>query len=186
VNLPELHQHALDSTGTIVGRIAGDQLDLASPCDPWSVRELLDHVVSGNYWAAELGTGKTIDDVGGRLDGDTLGPDPQAAYRESSRLAAAAFDAPGAMDAPCAVSYGPVPGSVYCGHRIIDVAVHGWDLARATGPDETIAPDLVDTIAAVVAPQLDMLNGSGMFGTAVAVDARADAQTRLLAQLGRG
>jgi uncharacterized protein (TIGR03086 family) len=180
VNLPQIHGHALDATGAIVDRIGVEQLDLATPCDGWSVRELLDHVVGGNYWAAELAAGKTIADVG-----DRLGADPQAAYHDSARVAAAAFDAPGAMEAPCAVSYGPVPGSVYCGHRIIDVAIHGWDLAKATGQDTTLDPELVDAIAAIVAPQMDLLSGSGMFGTTVVVDPNADAQTRLLAQLGR-
>jgi uncharacterized protein (TIGR03086 family) len=185
VNLPSIHERALGATGAIVDRIAGDQLELPTPCDGWSVHELLNHVVGGNYWAAELANGKTIAEVGDRLDGDTLGADPHAAYRESARLAGAAFDAAGAMDAPCAVSYGPVPGSVYCGHRIVDVVIHGWDLARATAQDTTLDPELVDAIAAIVAPQIDMLNGSGMFGTTVTVGAHADAQTRLLALLGR-
>ena len=37
------------------------------------------------------------------------------------------------------MSYGPVPGSVYAGHRFIDVLIHGWDLAKATGQDATIS-----------------------------------------------
>jgi hypothetical protein len=41
------------------------------------------------------------------------------------------------MQAPCAVSYGPVPGEVYLGHRFIDVVVHGWDVAKGTGQDTT-------------------------------------------------
>jgi uncharacterized protein (TIGR03086 family) len=185
VNLPPIHERALDATGTIVDRITPDQLDLTTPCDGWSVRELLNHVVGGNYWAAELAAGKTIAEVGDRLDGDTLGTDASAAYRKSARLAATAFNAPGAMDAPCAVSYGPVPGSVYCGHRILDVAIHGWDLAKATGQDPTIDPELVDAVTAIVAPQMDLLSGSGMFGTTVTIDPNADAHTRLLALLGR-
>jgi uncharacterized protein (TIGR03086 family) len=185
MNVPQMHERALDATGAVVPRIAPEQFELMTPCDGWTVRELLNHVVAGNYWAAELAAGKAIAEVGDRLDGDTLGTDPQGAYRESARRAAAAFGVPGAMDAPCAVSYGPVPGSVYCGHRILDVAIHGWDLAKATGQDTTLDPELVDAIAAIVAPQIDMLSGSGMFGTTIDVDANADAQTRLLALLGR-
>jgi uncharacterized protein (TIGR03086 family) len=185
MNLPQIHEQALSATGNVVDGVGADQMELPTPCDGWSVRELLNHIVGGNYWAAELAAGKTIAEVGDRLDGDTLGDDPQAAYRDSAAAAAAAFNAPGAMDAPCAVSYGPVPGSVYCGHRILDVVIHGWDLAKATGQDTTIAPELVDAIAAIVAPQIDMLAGSGMFGSTVGIASDADAQTRLLAQLGR-
>ena len=185
MNLPHIHERALRATGAVVEGIAPRQLDLPTPCDGWSVRELLNHVVSGNHWAAELATGKTIDEVGDRLDGDILGDDIHAAYRASADVAAAAFNAPGAMDAPCAVSYGPVPGSVYCGHRTLDLVIHGWDLAKGTGQDTTLDPELVDAVAAIVAPQVDMLAGSGMFGRPVGIPSDADAQTRLLSQLGR-
>ena len=89
------------------------------------------------------------------------------------------------MDAPCAVSYGPVPGSIYCGHRFMDVLIHGWDIARSTGQDTTLPPDLVDACSEVLEPQLEMLVASGLFGEAVPVADDADPQTRLLAVLGR-
>ncbi len=54
-----------------------------------------------------------IERAGSRLDGDLLGSEPAAAYAESAAAAAAAFRRRGVLDAPCAVSYGPVPGSVY-------------------------------------------------------------------------
>ena len=100
-----------------------------------TVRDLVNHVVSGNFWVDELMAGKTIEEVGDRLDGDVLGEDPVAAYDASAQVAAAAFKAEGAMERPAAVSYGPVPGEVYCGHRFIDVLIHGWDLAASTGQE---------------------------------------------------
>ena len=33
-------------------------------CDGWTVRELVNHIVTGNYWADELAGGKTIAEVG--------------------------------------------------------------------------------------------------------------------------
>lgn len=184
-DIAALHRRALDRTRLVVSGIGPDQLDLPTPDQEWDVRALLNHVVAGNLWAAELAAGKTIDEVGDRLDGDVLGDDPLAAYDRSAGAAGAAFEAPGALDAPCAVSYGPVPGSVYAGHRFIDVFIHGWDLARATGQDPSLDPELVAACTEVLEPQLAMLQGSGLFGTPVEVPARADAQTRLLASLGR-
>ena len=121
------------------------------------------------------------------LDGDVLGDDPVAAYDGSAEAAAAAFEAPGALDAPCAVSYGPVPGSVYAGHRLLDVLIHGWDLATATGQPDDLDPHLVDACWDVVRPQLALLQASGMFGESSRrpMLADADPQTRLLAVLGR-
>jgi uncharacterized protein (TIGR03086 family) len=185
VDLPEVHARALDQARIFVAGIGADQWEQPSNCDGWSVRELVNHVVTGNYWAAELGSGLTIEEVGARLDGDVLGTDPLRAYDDSAIVAAAVFRAPGAMDAPCAVSYGPVPGSVYCGHRFMDVLVHGWDVASSTGRDADLDPELVEACFEVVEPQLDMLAGSGMFGTRLEAPEDASRQTQLLALLGR-
>jgi uncharacterized protein (TIGR03086 family) len=185
VDLAEVHAQALDATRPAVAGVGADQWGSATPCDGWDVRALLNHVTSGNFWVEPLVAGQSIDDVGDRLDGDLLGTDPVAAYDASAAEAAAAFRGPGAMDAPVAVSYGPVPGSVYCGHRFIDVLIHGWDLARATGQDTTLPSDLVEACFEVVEPQRQLLEGSGMFGTVQRVGDDADRQTQLLAILGR-
>ena len=184
-DLPELHAHALESTRRYVAGVGADQWHLDTPCEDWDVRVLVNHIVTGNYWAAALGRGRTIAEVGDRLDGDVLGDDPLAEYEASAGDADASFRAPGAMDAPCAVSYGPVPGSVYCGHRFLDVLIHGWDIARSTGQDTSLLPDLVDACWEMLEPQLEQLQASGAFGTAIPVGDDADAQTRLLAVLGR-
>jgi uncharacterized protein (TIGR03086 family) len=185
MDISALHRQALEATRPLVAGTAGDQLDLPTPDLEWDVRTLLNHVVAGNWWAAELAGGKTIEEVGDRLDGDVLGADPLAAWDASAEAAASAFEAPGALAAPCAVSYGPVPGEVYAGHRFVDVLVHGWDLARATGQDDRLDPALVAAASEVLAPQLTMLQASGAFGTPVEVAGDADPQTRLLGQLGR-
>jgi uncharacterized protein (TIGR03086 family) len=185
MGLPEQHEHALEATGRLVEGVKPDQLDDPTPCDGWNVRELLNHVISGNFWVGELVAGRTIEEVGDKYDGDVIGADPAAAYRDSALVAGPAFKEPGAMEKPVAVSYGPVPGSVYAGHRLIDVLVHGWDLAKGTGQDTTLDPALVEACWAVVEPQLAELSGSGAFGTTVEVPADANLQTRLLAALGR-
>jgi len=185
VDLAEVHARALDCTRRYVAGVRADQWETLSDCDDWTVRELVNHIVTGNYWAAELGSGLTIEAVGDRLDGDVLGTDPLGVYDDSSLVAAAVFRVPGAMEAPCAVSYGPVPGEVYCGHRFIDVLVHGWDVATSTGQDTTLDPALVAACLEVVEPQLDMLTGSGAFGTPADVPEGASQQVRLLAVLGR-
>jgi uncharacterized protein (TIGR03086 family) len=186
VDLPEVHAQALEAVRPLVAGVQSRQWDDDSVCEGWTVRELVNHIVSGNYWAAELAAGKTIEEVGDRLDGDVLGDDPVSAYDDSAAAAEAAFRAPGAMDAPCAVSYGPVPGSIYCGHRFLDVLIHGWDVARSTGQSTALDPKLVAASWEVVEPQLEMIQGSGEFGSEVPVAADADPQTRLLAVLGRG
>ena len=184
VDLPEMHAAALDHTRRAVAGIDDEQWHLDTPCAEWDVHALLQHVVSGNLWVPELTAGRTIEEVGDALDGDVLGNDPLAAYDASAAGAAAAFRADGVMDGPVAVSYGPVPGSVYCGHRFMDVLIHGWDLAYATGQDINLPEELVDACWEVVEPQRELLAGSGMFD-AVPVPEGGDRQTALLAVLGR-
>jgi uncharacterized protein (TIGR03086 family) len=183
LDLPVVHDRALAATRMIVAGVGDEQWSHPTPCPDWNVRQLVNHIVSGNWWAAELAAGSTIDDVGDRLDGDQLGDDPSDAYARSAAAAQAAFAAPWALDAPCAVSYGPVPGAVYAGHRFIDVLIHGWDIAVASGQPADLDPELVERCWAEVEPQLDLLRGSGMFGTLVAAD--GDRTASLLAALGR-
>jgi uncharacterized protein (TIGR03086 family) len=182
--LPDVHADALAHTGGIVHGISSSQLDDPTPCEDYDVRGLLNHVISGNWWVAPL-EGKSIADVGDKYDGDVLGSDHAAAYDESAASAEAAFKASGAMEAPVAVSYGPVPGEIYAGHRFVDVLIHGWDLAKATGQSTTLPAELVDACWEVVTPQAELLKGSGMFGSEIEVADDADAQTKLLALLGR-
>ncbi len=187
MRLPELHERALASTRSYLAGVKPGQWRDPTPCAEYDVRTLVNHVVSGNFWVAPLVSGSSIADVGDKYDGDVLGDDPLATYDESAAEAAAAFKAPGAMEASVAVSYGPVPGEIYAGHRYIDVLIHGWDLAKATNPKTSIPldPELVEACWEVVTPQAEMLKASGMFGGDVEVPPDADPQTRLLALLGR-
>jgi uncharacterized protein (TIGR03086 family) len=179
------HRDALAATRAVVVGITDDQWTQPTPCAEWDVRALLNHVVAGNWWASRLAAGETIEAVGAAYDGDVVGSVAIDAYDASATAAAAAFEAEGALDAPCAVSYGPVPGSVYAGHRFIDVLIHGWDLSTATGQPSPITPQLAEACWGVIEPQLDLLRGSGMFGSDQAVPVGADPVTRVLLSVGR-
>lgn len=185
IDIAATHRDALAATRNFVAGIRDDQWELPTACDGWNVRDLVNHIVAGNLWAAQLGSGRTIADVGTNLDGDVLGSDPVGSYDLSAKAAATVFEMPGALDAPCAVSYGPVPGSVYAGHRLIDVLIHGWDVAAATSQPTEIDRPLIDACWEVVRPQLSLLQGSGAFGVESTATASRDPQTSLLEALGR-
>ncbi len=116
------HTLALETTRQIVAAVPADRWQAATSCPEWDVRGLVNHLVSGNLWAAELGSGATIEEAGDRLDGDRLGTDPAGAHAASATAASAAFHRPGPLNAP----------------YFIDVLIHGWDLATATGQDATL------------------------------------------------
>ena len=66
-----------------------------------------------------------------------------------------------------------------------DIFVHTWDLARATGLDETLDPEQVHRMFVAMEPMDEMLRQSGQFGPRVAVPDDADEQTKLIAFTGR-
>jgi uncharacterized protein (TIGR03086 family) len=66
-----------------------------------------------------------------------------------------------------------------------DVLVHTWDLARATGQDETLEPSEVAGMLTGMEPMDAAIRGSGQFGPRVPVPDDADVQTKLIAFTGR-
>jgi putative colanic acid biosynthesis acetyltransferase WcaF len=81
-------------------------------------------------------------------------------------------------------------GSVTFAHAVdmiatTDILVHTWDLARATGLDETLDPDEVAGLLAGMEPMDEALRTSGHYGPRVEIADDADEQSKLLAFLGR-
>jgi uncharacterized protein (TIGR03086 family) len=66
-----------------------------------------------------------------------------------------------------------------------DVFMHQWDLARATGQDETLDPDKCAVMLEGMLPMDEVLRQSGQYGPRVLVPDDADVQTKLLAFIGR-
>ena len=66
-----------------------------------------------------------------------------------------------------------------------DVLVHTWDLARAVGVDPQLDAGLCEIAYQVVRPNEKQLRDSGMFGPPNPVPDGADAETKLVAFLGR-
>jgi uncharacterized protein (TIGR03086 family) len=66
-----------------------------------------------------------------------------------------------------------------------DILVHTWDLARATGLDETLDATEVGRMLAGMEPYDEAMRQSGHYGPRVEVPDDADEQTRLIAFTGR-
>ncbi len=68
---------------------------------------------------------------------------------------------------------------------VSDVFMHTWDLARAGGLDVELDPDTCEQLLSGMVGMEQVLRGSGQYGPAVPVADDADAQTRLIAFIGR-
>jgi uncharacterized protein (TIGR03086 family) len=169
----------------------GAALALGTPCEGWSVRDLLQHVVVGNRMAVLMLDGRSRVDVdAARTEAtaaDQLGDRPQAVFAESADAQAAAFSQPGALDMICHNRVGDIPGSRLLVFRICDLTLHAWDLARALGVDEELDERLVAWVHAAMAPQVSALGQTGQFGDgpSTALPPDASLQQRLLDLSGR-
>jgi uncharacterized protein (TIGR03086 family) len=184
-DIRKLHQRALDAFGEKVMAVREDQWHDSTPCSEWDVHTLVNHLVSESRWMAPLLAGKTIADVGEALDGDLLGSDAMAAWRDAAREAADAVQDPGAMDRIVHVSFGEISGEEYTTQVFTDLVIHGWDLARGIGADERMDPELLEVTYEKMAPMIAQFKGSGLYGPDVQPPPGADLQTRLLAMVGR-
>ena len=120
-----------------------DQWDAPTPCTAWDVRALVNHVVGANRRYTMLLHGATADDVDATRTADHLGDDPVASFLATATELNATIRERGAMARTAHHPAGERTGVQLLEMRILDVAVHTWDLARAIGADETLDPDVV-------------------------------------------
>lgn len=170
-----------------VAAVPADAWSNPSPCDGWSARDVLAHLVE---WIPGPGflLGTYGIDTGLIPSIDT---DPVGAW-----AAVAAAVQSGLDDSDVAErteDCGP-PGELPFAAAVdmtctSDVLIHTWDIAQAAGIDVTLDADEIARQADgldAIPPEVDAaMRHSGMFGARVDVPAGADAQTRVLAFYGR-
>lgn len=109
------------------------------------------------------------------------------AFSGAYRTMRDAFCAPGALEGTVAhPGMGDIPAAMLFGMQLGELAVHGRDLARAIGADETLDPEVVAALRAFAEPLSGMLPSTGYFHSPSGdVPDTAPLQTRLLDLLGR-
>ena len=180
-------QRVVDTTTDMVSHTTAAQLSNPTLCVEWTVKDLINHMVTGaTMFAISAEQGSVPDDELGRLmSGDNVGNDPSAAWDAASKRALTAFETPGAMEKTVKLPFGEMPGGVALNIAIFDVATHAVDLARATGQTVSDTELLEDTL--VIAQQMlsPELRKPGIFGDAQPCASDAPVDDRLLAFTGR-
>jgi uncharacterized protein (TIGR03086 family) len=161
-----------------------DQWTDPTPCTEWDVRALVNHVVGGNRRYTMLLHGATAAEVDATRTADHLGDNPVASFVATAAELDAAFDEPGAMAHTAHHPAGERTGAQLLEMRVLDVAVHTWDLARAIGADETLDPDVV-AFALTLQDTFEAGREWGSFAPPGETPAPCSAQARLLHLLGR-
>lgn len=181
----EMYGRALGKTGAVVAVTRRDQFDDATPCGDWNVRDLLNHIIGGcvSYAAGAAGRRVEISDGTNHVADDHVG-----SYERAARAALDAFSAPGALERNFSLPTGDTPGALALGLALAEAAVHGWDLARATGQEYTIDADTPDALygmtTRMMAPKGPYPRGDS-FKDSVEISGESSPSDRLLAYLGR-
>ena len=183
MNVRDLHHTALDAFTMRVDQLPAGSWDWATPCADWDVRALLNHVVGENRWIPPLLAGATVAEVGVALDGDLLGDDPVAAWHTSTGPAVDAVQQT-PLDRTVHLSFGDVPAEEYLWQLTADALIHTWDLARATGQDESLPAELVEPCARWFDGVEEAYRAAGLIGPRVEIDG-ADPAVALLGRFGR-
>lgn len=179
---PRLYEKAVTRTRNYIAAVRPDQWDDPTPCTEWNVRQLVSHMVSTTRNVKSILEGNGPQNWGDNV----LGDDPLAAFDEARTDALAAARAPGAMAHTVTTRQGERPAVDYAIGQLQEMLVHGWDLAKATGQDTAMDPELVEVAYERVLRNRDRLRSGIAWGESeAAVADGADLQTKYLGILGR-
>lgn len=179
---------AFASTRAVLANVTADQYDEKTPCASWDVRALINHIVGGSHWFAATVRAGAPPAAGSEAPDFTVG-DPLAAFDEGIAASVAAFADPGAAGRTVRLPFGEMPAAAFMRIAATDIFTHGWDLARATGQDSDLNPELAAQLLAGARQAMsDSFRGpdpTSPFGPAVEVPESAPAADQLAGFLGR-
>ncbi len=168
-----------DRFGEILAAVPEDRWDAPSPCEGWTARDVVEHVVTTqrDFVVQQPFAPDEIDVT-----------DPAAAWPVVRDLIVDALADPSTANHTYDGYFGPTTfAQTIDDFYSLDLVVHAWDLATAAGLDDqrSIDPSEMAAVRASLAKVGDMLRQPGLFGAEVSASASADEQTKFLAYLGR-
>jgi uncharacterized protein (TIGR03086 family) len=188
MELYEAFDHAVASTAGTVKAVRPDQAGAPTPCTEWDVRDLLSHII-GTLWLSEA----LLSDraprhpmaPGGLPGTDLAGDDLAAAYADASAAALTAAADGDALTRMHTTPLGDMRGPALAGFTTMDIAVHGWDLAKATGQPAGLDDALAAHMLALAEQAITPGSRAPRIGPALPVAMDAPLTDQLVAFLGR-
>src|SRR5580704_9636862 len=152
VDGPALMAAAAAEAGRVVAGAAGTALDQKTPCPDWDLRTLLNHTILWTSYSAERRAhGESVAEDLMTKD-FTAEPGFRADYARQIDRAVRAWSDPKAWAGELGVMGDATPAADVGAMLIMEMALHGWDVAKATGQeyhaDDAMAEALLDTVQA--------------------------------------
>ncbi len=195
-DIRELDRRAVDRSVDIVSLIRPEDLARPTPCEGWTVSDLLAHMTVQHHGFAASAEGQGADPGVWQVTPNTGGVlathEPGRDYRRAAERVTAAFAAADVVrDRFALAEFGAgavFPAMQAISFHFIDYLVHAWDVARSIDeeyrPDEDLlAPALTITLAV---PTGDARTKPGAaFRPELSADPGADPWAQILGLLGR-
>ncbi|MEV5357271.1 TIGR03086 family metal-binding protein [Streptomyces sp. NPDC086081] len=179
----ELLGLALERAVPVVRGIGDEALAAPTPCAEYDVKALVNHLFQVIVQFQRLAV-KEASDFGEPADVVAQGPRWRERLVEEAERLVAAWSAPGAEEGTTGAM--GMPARLVGSMALLDLTVHVWDLARATGQDDPGADAaVVAELAGAVAELAPTARRMGVFGEPVPEAEGASAFERLLARTGR-
>lgn len=128
-----------DAVGNLMEATPTEKMGNATPCPDFTVKELFEHLVLVMRRVAVIGNGDHWSTI---MEEPTESGWTQD-YRAAAHDVMLAWSDPALLETNLEVPWGEFPGAVLMYSYTAELAVHGWDLAQATGADFEIDDGLL-------------------------------------------
>lgn len=164
-----------------VASVSSDAWLSPSPCEGWTARDVVAHVVTNLRALRAAVAGEDFFAVFGQLvvEGDIV-----SAWSEQRSEASLLVEEVETVES-INVGGNPVSRDMMLDGLMRDLVIHTWDVARAVGGDERLPADLVAAATAAMVAVGPELRGPGLYGAEIAAPSGATPLASLLALSGR-
>ena len=184
MSLSDAIKKAAAAAEQVVAGVTADQLDNPTPCSDWNVRELGNHLTGFLPYSANAA--RKGPEMGGADEApDFTAGDWSGSFSHLADDLVAAWSGEGAMEGETAFGPGMMPAQSAAGITLMELTVHGWDLATATGQEIKLDPETAAMAAMVTSQAGEAARESGVFGPPVPHTPGAGPVENALADSGR-
>lgn len=162
-----LLSRALDQTAGLLDEVSTDQLDQASTCADWKVRDLVRHVVASPQNFVSMFSDKDVD----WANPPELGNNPAEDFRTGAATLVEQVRADGSGRSSNAA--------------LPEFAVHNWDLAKSIGSRSPLDDEVAEHALAFMSAHLTAENRADAFEPEVETAPHMSVHDRLAAFAGR-
>jgi len=184
-NLSAEMAEAAAETARVVSGVPQGALQAPTPCGDWDLRTLLNHTILWTSYSAERRAhGESVaEDL---MSKDfTAEPGFREDYAEQLGKAISAWSDPKAWEGSRAVMGDATPAADVGAMLLMEMALHGWDVAKATGQEYQVGEAVATALEHTVQAQAELFRKYQGFAGAVAIVGPAPAFDRALALSGR-